>query len=53
MKLRIRLLLSPQTQGWVRWSRRLCFMVGIVALGYVGLTLLEARLFQAAAERVD
>ncbi|MGB7586521.1 MAG: class D sortase [Terriglobales bacterium] len=26
-------------------------MVGIVALGYVGLTLLEARLFQAAAER--
>lgn len=31
------------------WSRRLFFLTGVVALGYVGFTLLDARLYQAAA----
>lgn len=51
MRLRIKLLLPPQTHGFVRWSRRLFFLIGVLALGYVGFTLLDARLYQASAER--
>ncbi|SPE21727.1 hypothetical protein SBA7_10029 [Candidatus Sulfotelmatobacter sp. SbA7] len=51
MKLRIRLVLPSQTHGVVRWARRLFFIIGILALGYVGFTLLDARLYQASAER--
>jgi sortase A len=51
MKLRIRLVLPSQTHGVVCWARRLFFIIGILALGYVGFTLLDARLYQASAER--
>jgi sortase A len=52
MKIRIRRpLLSARTQRWVRWSRRLFFITGILALGYVGYTLLDARLYQVSAKR--
>ena len=40
-----------RTHGFVRWSRRLLFITGILALGYVGFTLLDARLYQASAKR--
>ena len=33
----------------VRWIRRLLLITGVVLLGYVGFTLLDARLFQASA----
>jgi sortase A len=52
MKIRIRRpLLSARTQRWVRWSRRLFFITGILALSYVGYTLLDARLYQVSAKR--
>jgi hypothetical protein len=51
MSLRIRLLLPPQTRAFIRWSRRIFFTTGILALAYVGFTLLDARLYQASAER--
>ena len=52
MKLRIKLLLPPQARGVVRWSGRFLLVIGILALGYVGITLLEARMFQASAGRM-
>jgi sortase A len=51
MRLGIKVILPPHTHGFVRWSRRLFFIIGSLALSYVGFTLLEARLFQASAER--
>jgi sortase A len=42
---------SARAYRVVRWSRRLLFLTGIVALGYVGMTLLDARLYQASAKR--
>jgi sortase A len=51
MKLRIKLRLPPHTHSFVRWTRRVFFLIAILALGYVGFTLLDARLFQASAER--
>jgi sortase A len=41
--------LSAHTHRLVRWSRGLLFSGGIIALAYVGLTLLDARLYQADA----
>jgi len=38
-------------QRFLRWSQRLLFIAGILALGYVGFTLLDARLYQASAKR--
>jgi sortase A len=32
---------------WIRWSRRFFFVIGILALGYVGFVLLDARFYQA------
>ncbi|HTA23252.1 MAG TPA: class D sortase [Terriglobales bacterium] len=49
--MRLTLLLPAKTHGFVRWSRRLCLLIGILALTYVGCTLLEARLYQASAEQ--
>ncbi len=49
--MRLKLLLPAKTHGFVRWSRRLLFLIGILALAYVGFTLLEARLYQASAEQ--
>jgi sortase A len=52
MKIRIRRpLLSARTQRWVRWTRRLFFINGNVALGYVVFTLAAARLYQVSAKR--
>lgn len=36
---------------FLRWSQRLLFLTGILALAYVGFTLLDARLYQASAKR--
>lgn len=38
-------------QRFLRWSQRILFITGILALGYVGFTLLDARLYQASAKR--
>jgi len=35
----------------VRWTQRLLFIIGVLALAYVGFTLLDAGLFQASAKR--
>jgi sortase A len=35
-----------RTSSVLRWCRTLFFIIGIIALGYVGLALLEARLYQ-------
>ena len=35
----------------LRWTQRLLFITGALALGYVGITLLDARLYQASAKR--
>lgn len=40
-----------RTQSLLRWSQRLLFITGIIALGYVGFVLLDARLYQASAKR--
>ena len=32
---------------FLRWSQRLCFLIGILALGYVGFVLVDAKLYQA------
>jgi sortase A len=39
------------SQSFLRWSQRLLFIIGIVVLGYVGFTLLEASLYQVSAKR--
>ena len=51
MRLRIRRpLLSARAHRWVAWSRYLLLVIGTVALGYVGMTLLNARLYQVSAK---
>jgi LPXTG-site transpeptidase (sortase) family protein len=43
--------MSPtRTQELLRWSQRFFFMTGILALGCVVFTLLDARLYQASAK---
>jgi sortase A len=53
MKIRIkwRRSLPARNNPCLRWSRYLFFAFGILALGYVGFVLLEARLFQADQSR--
>lgn len=53
MKLIIRrqMPLPRRTRWLLRGSQYLCFITGILALGYVGLTLLDARLYQVSAKR--
>ena len=53
MKIRIKRLMSlpMRNHPYIRWSRYLFFAVGILALGYVGFVLLDARLFQADQSR--
>ena len=41
----------PRRQTFLRWTQRLLFVTGILLLGYVGFTLLEARLYQVSAKR--
>ena len=39
---------SPaRTNAFLRWSRNLFFIIGILALGYVGFVLVDAKLYQA------
>ena len=38
-------------QELLRWSQRLLYISGILALGYVGFTLLDAGLYEASARR--
>ena len=38
-------------QALLRWSQRLLYISGILALGYVGFTLLDAGLYEASARR--
>jgi sortase A len=35
----------------LRWTQRLLFFTGLLLLGYVGFTLLEARVYQVSAKR--
>ena len=44
-------MLPTRNSRLLRWSQRLLFIIGILALGYVGFALLDARLFQASAKR--
>ena len=44
-------LVPTHRQRFFRWSQRLLFVAGILALGYVGFSLLDARLYQAFAKR--
>jgi sortase A len=41
---------SARTQRLLRWGRSLLLVTGIVLLAYVGLTLLDARLYQVSAK---
>jgi sortase A len=51
MKVRIRLALPPHAHRVIRWARRVFLITGVLALGYVSFTLIDARLYQASAER--
>jgi len=44
-------LRHTRDRTFLRWSQRLLFIVGILAIGYVGFTLLEARVYQVSAKR--
>jgi LPXTG-site transpeptidase (sortase) family protein len=44
-------VVATRIQRLIRWSQRLLFITGALALGYVGFTLLDAKLFQASAKR--
>ncbi len=44
-------MFPTRVQRLLRWSQRLFFMTGILALGYVGFTLVGARLYQVSAKR--
>jgi sortase A len=41
----------PRTGVFLRWSRRLFYTIGIVALGYVGFVLADAKFYQAYQAR--
>jgi sortase A len=43
--------LPIHTRRFLRWIQRLLFLAGVLALGYVGFTLLDARVYQASAKR--
>jgi LPXTG-site transpeptidase (sortase) family protein len=53
MKIRIRRArhLRGRAQRFVTWSSRLLFITGILALGYVGFTVLDARFYQVSAKQ--
>jgi sortase A len=53
MKIQIKSPMASATRNktYLRRSRYLCFIVGILALGYVGFVMLDARLFQADQSR--
>jgi sortase A len=53
MKIRIahRLSPSPRTDRLLRWSRNIFLLAGVLALGYSGFVLLDAKLYQAYQAR--
>jgi sortase A len=51
LELKWQRFLPARTSSVLRWSRTLFFIIGILALGYVGLALLDARLYQADQTR--
>ena len=46
-----RAISSARLQEFLRWSRSLFFITGSMALGYVGFTLVEAKLYQGSAKQ--
>jgi len=42
-----RMSFPTPTNTFLRWSRHLFFIIGILALGYVGFVLVDAKLYQA------
>ena len=46
-KIRWQMLLLPRSRSFLGWSRHLFLIVGILMLSYVGLALLDAKLYQA------
>jgi sortase A len=51
MKFTIKRETVARLRRLLRWTQPLLFTTGILLLGYVGFTLLDARLFQASAKR--
>jgi sortase A len=48
---KIQMSVGTRNNSYLRWSRYIFFAFGILALGYVGFVLLDARLFQADQSR--
>ena len=46
-----RMSFPTPTNTFLRWSRHLFFIIGILALGYVGFVLADAKLYQAIQNR--
>jgi sortase A len=44
-------MIPTPTNRLFRWTQRVLFIIGILALGFVGFTLLDAELYQASAKR--
>jgi sortase A len=42
-------IFAKRGQRFIRWTRRVLLMSGVLALSYVGLTLLDARIYQERA----
>jgi sortase A len=51
MRLRVAISHSTRTHRFLRWSRNAFLIVGVVALGYCGYVLLNAKLYQAGQAR--
>ena len=53
MKLRIarQMLRSTRAHRFLRWSRNAFLVIGVLALGYCGFVLLDAKLYQAYQAR--
>ena len=41
-----RMSFSPRTRSFLSWGRNLFLIFGVLALGYVGFALLDAKLYQ-------
>jgi LPXTG-site transpeptidase (sortase) family protein len=51
MKFIIKKVFPSRVQRFLRWSQRFFFITGVLALVYVGFTLVDARLYQVSAKR--
>jgi sortase A len=52
VRIRIgRLPLSTRAHRWMTWCCRMLLAIGVVALAYVGMTVIESRLYQASAKQ--